>query len=161
MHVTVILTCHLLQSVFNWKVLRNDINKSYYCVWRFCRYPQGLQSIIHNAKHVSVLVTSRCSVENGRVHNSAIFWHESSLSLIAHCVWKKFHISSKIVVLPGALSQTPDIENFASACQSLKCFVNLAWQSGHSQRDKLHCHRSNKFIIGLPPTSGARSLCHR
>jgi len=40
-----------LSFAINWKVLRNDTNKNYYCcVWRYCRYSQGLQSIIHHAK---------------------------------------------------------------------------------------------------------------
>ena len=82
MHVTVISICHLLQSVFNWKVLRNDINKSFYCVWRCCQYPQGLQSIIH----VSVPLTSRRSVENGWMDNWASFWHRSYLSPIVRYV---------------------------------------------------------------------------
>ena len=132
-HVTVILICHLLQSVFNWKVLRNDINKSYCCVWHCCRYPQGLQSIIHHAKHVSVPVISRCSVKNGWMHNWASFWHRSFLSPVLHCVQKKFRICSKIMVLPsGTLSQTPDIENFALACQSVRLVISLAQQSGRS-----------------------------
>ena len=38
--------------------------------------------------------------------------------------------------------------------------ISLAWQSGRSQRDKLHCHQSNKLIIGVPPSSDARPLCH-
>jgi len=71
-HVTVILICHLLQSMFKWKMLRNDINKSYWCVWR-CWYPQGLQSIIHLAKHVSMPFTRWCSVKNGWMHNWASF----------------------------------------------------------------------------------------
>ena len=113
-HVTVI--CHLLQGVFNWKVMRsdinNDINKSYYCVWRCSLYPQGL----HHAKHVSV--TSRYSVKNGWM-NWASFWHGSFLSPILHCVQKKFWISSKIMVfLSGTLSQTLYIENIALVCQS-------------------------------------------
>jgi len=30
-----------------------------------------------------------------------------------------------------------------------------------TQRDELHCHRSNNLIIGLPPSSDARPLYHR
>jgi len=61
---------------------RNDINKRYYCVWHCCPYPQTLQSIIHHAKHMSVPVTSRCSVKSCWMNNRASFWHGSFLSPI-------------------------------------------------------------------------------
>ena len=39
-----------LSFAINWKVLRNDTNKNYYCcVWRYCRYSQGLQYIMLKA----------------------------------------------------------------------------------------------------------------
>jgi len=42
---------------------------------------------------------------------------------------KEIQVSSKIRVLPrGTLSQTPDLENFASAYRSLKWVINLARQ---------------------------------
>jgi len=160
-HFTVI--CHLMQSVFNWKVLRNDMNKKYYCVWCWCRYPQGLQTTIHNTSWVSVFycVTSWCSVENGLM-NWATFWHGSLLSPLLHCVKKPCLKSSKITVLPtGTLSQTLDIENFVSMCRLSKCVIILAQQSGCLKRDKLHCLWSCKLTIGLPPSSDARPLYHR
>ena len=63
-----------------------------------------------------------------------------------HLCTLQFRISSIILVLPsGTLSQTPDLENFASVSQSLKHVINLARQSGRSHRNKLHCRR-------LPPS---------
>ena len=81
---------------------------------------------------------------------------------IVHYVQKKFWICSKMMVLPyRTLSQTPDIENFASAWRSLKRVISLAWQSERSQHDKLQCRRSEKLNIGLPPSSDAGPLYHR
>jgi len=145
-----------LPFAINWKMLRNDINKNYCCVWRYCRYPQGLQSIIHHAKHASVPITSRCSVEDGWMNYCSSFRHRSYCTLCQ----KKFQISSEIMVFPSrTLSQTPNIENFALACRSLKCVINVARKSGccHSAlTDKLHCCQSSKLIIGVPLSSDGR-----
>jgi len=84
-----------LPFAINWKMLRNDINKNYCCVWRYCRYPQGLQSIIHHAKHASVPITSRCSVEDGWMNYCSSFWHRSFHSPIVHCVKRNFRYLQK------------------------------------------------------------------
>jgi len=47
---------------------------------------------------------------------------------------KKIRVSPKIRVLPsGTLSQTPDLENFASAYRSSKRVINLARQRDDTQ----------------------------
>ena len=98
-----------------------DINKCYYCVWRCCLFPQGLQSIIglHHAIHVSVSLTSRCSVENGWM-NWASFWHGSFLSVPILCSKEISDILKKNGSSFWTLSQIRVIENFASACWSSK-----------------------------------------
>ena len=65
---------------------------------------------------------------------------------------------SKITVLPsGSLSQTPDLENFATAQRSSKRVINLArerWR--RPERDKLDRRRSTMLTIS--PSSDARPL---
>jgi len=51
----------------------------------------------------------------------------------------------------GTLSQTPDLENFASAHRSSKRVINLARQGGSSERDKLDRRRSTQLTI--PPSA--------
>jgi len=72
---------------------------------------------------------------------------------------KKFWYLQKItVLLSRTLSQTPDLQNFASAYRSSKRVIDLAWQGGCSERDKLDRRRSAKLTV--PPSSDARPLVY-
>jgi len=60
-----------------------------------------------------------------------MFWQESSLPPILHGVTRKFGY-----LFPSeTLSQTPDLENFATAYRSSKHVIDLARQAGRSARD--------------------------
>ena len=62
------------------------------------------------------------------------------------------------VVHSKTLSETPDVENFASVYRSSKCVIDLARQGGRSERDKLDRRRSTKLTIHL--SSDARPLVY-
>ena len=68
---------------------------------------------------------------------------------------REIQVSTKITVLPSwTLSETPDLENFASAYRNV--LSTSLDQGGRSQRDKLDSHWSTKLII--PSSSDARPL---
>jgi len=77
------------------------------------------------------------------------------LSTCPTLFFEEIQVSPKIRV--SLLSQTPDLENFASAYLSSKRVVDLARERWRRLgRDKLGRRRSTKLII--PPSSDARPL---
>ena len=70
--------------------------------------------------------------------------------------FKEIRVSPKLMVLPsGTLTQTLDLENFATAYRSSKCVIDLG---GSSQRDKLDHRRSPRLTIA--PSSDTRPLVY-
>ena len=84
--------------------------------------------------------------------NRAGFWHDSFLPPVRHCVQRKFGYLRKHGSPLGTSSQTPDLDSAASAYRSSKRVIELARQSGHSERDKLGRRRWTKLTI-------PRSIC--
>jgi len=85
-------------------------------------------------------VTSR-GILSKRMNESSWFWALELPSTRPTLCSKKIRVSPKIRVLPsGTLSQTPDLENFASAYRSSKrvmCYQLSSTTWRHSERDKL------------------------
>ena len=73
---------------------------------------------------------SQVRVLSKRENESCWFWARPGASFdhpMLSC--KKIRVSPKITALPsGTLSDTPDLENFATAYRSSKCVINLARQ---------------------------------
>jgi len=93
-----------------------------------------------------VSVSSQYSVETAE-RIELVFWHGSFLPPILHCVKRKFGDLQEVRVL--SCGKNSDLENFASAYQSLKCVIDLAQQGGRSERDKLDHRQSTKLAILL------------
>jgi len=74
--------------------------------------------------YVSVSVASQFPIETGRWIEQVFFWHGSFLRPILYCC-KKIWVSLKIRLPAGTLSPTPELENFATFCQS-RCQQNLS-----------------------------------
>jgi len=107
-----------------------------------------------SACHVSVSVTSQCSIElTGRIE--LLFGMKASFDLSYTLCYMEIWVPPKIRVLPsGTLPQTLYFEckNIVTKHRSSKCVINLA------QSDKLDCRRSTKLTI--PPSSDARPLVY-
>ena len=89
--------------------------------------PNDLASRPHEPRGLNIpggLVTSRCSIEmGGRIE---LVFACRLLSIYHTLYFKEIQISTEVRVLPsGTLSQTPDLENFASAYRFSKRVINL------------------------------------
>jgi len=82
-------------------------------------------------RRVSIRPSVRPSVTSRYCIETTGFWHGVFLPPISHCVVRKFGytVSPKVRVLPsGILSQTPDLENFATASR-FRCQQNSSSSS--------------------------------
>jgi len=100
---------------------------------------------------------SQVGVLSKWMDGSSWFLARRLLSTCPTLFFEEIQVYPKIRVSSGNLSQTPDLENFASAYRSSKRVVDLARERWRRLgRDKLGRRRSTKLII--PPSSDARPL---
>jgi len=102
-------------------------------------------------------VTSRCSIEMDELIE-LVFVMAASFQL--SCTVSKGNSGpTKLRAFPSEnLSQTLNLENFASAYRSLKCVIHLARQRGCSESDKLDWCQSTKLTV--PLTSDTQLLVY-
>ena len=118
---------------------------------------QSINQSINQKLYAMVLCLSVClsqiGVQSTRLNESACFLVWTLFRPIIHCVIRKFRYLQNKVHLLGTLSQTSDLEYFATAYLSSKSVINFG---GRSERDKLGRRSSTQLTI--PTSSDARPL---